>query len=155
MGTADGRSVEEVICPVRARLYSRSHLISVVMKQLFLVSLLATLVSCTTGSATRSSSKIYPAVSVAHVEVLTQRPSRSFIEIGVVTGWTNAMATPESAIRRMREKAAALGADDCRRARRPHEPPEYPEIVGHTREQSPQESVSQTLDVLLPRLRLK
>lgn len=81
------------------------------MKPLFLLLLLGTLVGCTTGSSTRSSSTVYPAVSVAHVEVLTQRPSRSFIEIGVVTGWTNAMATPESAIRRMREKAAALGAD--------------------------------------------
>ena len=37
----------------------------------------------------------------------------------------------------------------------PYEPPEDPEIVVHTHEQSPQESVGQILDELLPRLRLK
>jgi bifunctional enzyme CysN/CysC len=37
----------------------------------------------------------------------------------------------------------------------PYEPPEDPEIVVHTHEQSPQESVGQILDDLLPRLRLK
>jgi len=37
----------------------------------------------------------------------------------------------------------------------PYEPPEDPEIVVHTHEQSPRESVSQILDELLPRLRLK
>jgi bifunctional enzyme CysN/CysC len=37
----------------------------------------------------------------------------------------------------------------------PYEPPEDPEIVAHTDEQSPQESVGLILDELLPRLRLK
>lgn len=37
----------------------------------------------------------------------------------------------------------------------PYEAPEDPEIVVHTHEQSPQESVGQILDDLLPRLRLK
>jgi adenylyl-sulfate kinase len=37
----------------------------------------------------------------------------------------------------------------------PYEPPEDPEIVVHTHEQSPQESVGQILDELLPCLRLK
>jgi bifunctional enzyme CysN/CysC len=37
----------------------------------------------------------------------------------------------------------------------PYEPPEAPEIVVHTHEQSPQESVGLILDELLPRLRLK
>lgn len=37
----------------------------------------------------------------------------------------------------------------------PYEPPEDPEIVVHTDQQSPQESVNQILDELLPRLRLK
>jgi len=37
----------------------------------------------------------------------------------------------------------------------PYEPPEDPEIVVHTHEQSPQESVGLILDELLPRLRLK
>ena len=37
----------------------------------------------------------------------------------------------------------------------PYEPPEDPEIVVHTHEQSPQESVDQILDELLPRLQLK
>jgi len=37
----------------------------------------------------------------------------------------------------------------------PYEPPEDPEIVVHTDNQSPQESVGQILDDLLPRLRLK
>jgi bifunctional enzyme CysN/CysC len=37
----------------------------------------------------------------------------------------------------------------------PYEPPEDPEIVVHTHEQSPLESVDQILDKLLPRLRLK
>jgi adenylylsulfate kinase-like enzyme len=37
----------------------------------------------------------------------------------------------------------------------PYEPPEDPEIVVNTHEQSPQESVGQILDKLLPRLRLK
>jgi bifunctional enzyme CysN/CysC len=37
----------------------------------------------------------------------------------------------------------------------PYEPPEDPEIVVHTDKQSPQESVGQILDDLLPRLRLK
>jgi bifunctional enzyme CysN/CysC len=37
----------------------------------------------------------------------------------------------------------------------PYEPPENPEIVVHTHEQSPQESVGLILDELLPRLRLK
>jgi bifunctional enzyme CysN/CysC len=37
----------------------------------------------------------------------------------------------------------------------PYEPPEDPEIVVHTDTQSPQESVGQILDELLPRLRLK
>jgi bifunctional enzyme CysN/CysC len=37
----------------------------------------------------------------------------------------------------------------------PYEPPEDAEIVVHTHKQSPQESVGQILDVLLPRLRLK
>jgi bifunctional enzyme CysN/CysC len=37
----------------------------------------------------------------------------------------------------------------------PYEPPEDPEIVVHTHEQSPQESVGLILDDLLPRLRLK
>ncbi|HEX7517097.1 MAG TPA: adenylyl-sulfate kinase [Chthoniobacterales bacterium] len=37
----------------------------------------------------------------------------------------------------------------------PYEPPEDPEIVVHTHEQSPQESVGQILDELLPRLWLK
>jgi bifunctional enzyme CysN/CysC len=37
----------------------------------------------------------------------------------------------------------------------PYEPPEDPEIVVHTHKQSPQESVDQILDELLPRLRLK
>lgn len=37
----------------------------------------------------------------------------------------------------------------------PYEPPEDPEIVVHTDRQSPQESVNQILDELLPRLRLK
>jgi bifunctional enzyme CysN/CysC len=36
----------------------------------------------------------------------------------------------------------------------PYEPPEDPEIVVHTHQQTPQESVSQILDDLLPRLRL-
>lgn len=36
----------------------------------------------------------------------------------------------------------------------PYEPPEDPEIAVHTDKQSPQESVGQILDVLLPRLRL-
>jgi bifunctional enzyme CysN/CysC len=36
----------------------------------------------------------------------------------------------------------------------PYEPPEDPEIVVHTHQQTPQESVSQILDELLPRLRL-
>jgi bifunctional enzyme CysN/CysC len=37
----------------------------------------------------------------------------------------------------------------------PYEPPEDPEIVVHTDKQSPEESVGQILDDLLPRLRLK
>ncbi len=37
----------------------------------------------------------------------------------------------------------------------PYEAPEDPEIVVHTDQQSPQESVNQILDELLPRLRLK
>ena len=37
----------------------------------------------------------------------------------------------------------------------PYEAPEDPEIVVHTHEQSPQESVDQILEELLPRLRLK
>ena len=37
----------------------------------------------------------------------------------------------------------------------PYEPPEDPEIVVHTDKQSPEESVGQILDNLLPRLRLK
>jgi bifunctional enzyme CysN/CysC len=37
----------------------------------------------------------------------------------------------------------------------PYEPPEDPEIVVHTDQQSPQESVGRILDDLLPRLRLK
>jgi bifunctional enzyme CysN/CysC len=37
----------------------------------------------------------------------------------------------------------------------PYEPPEDPEIVVHTDKQSPQESVGQILDELMPRLRLK
>ena len=37
----------------------------------------------------------------------------------------------------------------------PYEPPEDPEIVVHTHEQSPQESIGLILDDLLPRLRLK
>jgi bifunctional enzyme CysN/CysC len=37
----------------------------------------------------------------------------------------------------------------------PYEPPEDPEIVVHTHKQSPQESVGQILDEILPRLRLK
>jgi adenylylsulfate kinase-like enzyme len=37
----------------------------------------------------------------------------------------------------------------------PYEPPEDPEIVVHTHKQSPQESVGQILNEILPRLRLK
>jgi adenylylsulfate kinase-like enzyme len=37
----------------------------------------------------------------------------------------------------------------------PYEAPEDPEIVVHTHQQSPEESVGQILDELLPRLRLK
>jgi adenylylsulfate kinase-like enzyme len=37
----------------------------------------------------------------------------------------------------------------------PYEPPEDPEIVVKTDKQSPQESVNQILDQLLPRLRLR
>ena len=37
----------------------------------------------------------------------------------------------------------------------PYEPPEAPEIIVDTHEQSPQESISRILDELLPRLRLK
>ena len=37
----------------------------------------------------------------------------------------------------------------------PYEPPEDPEIVVHTHQQSPRESVGQILDELLPRLQLK
>ena len=36
----------------------------------------------------------------------------------------------------------------------PYEPPEDPEIVVHTHQQAPQESVGQILEDLLPRLRL-
>jgi adenylylsulfate kinase-like enzyme len=37
----------------------------------------------------------------------------------------------------------------------PYEPPEDPEIVVHTHQQSPEESVAHILEELLPRLRLK
>ena len=37
----------------------------------------------------------------------------------------------------------------------PYEPPEDPEIVVQTHEQSPRESVGQILDELLPRLQVK
>lgn len=66
---------------------------------------------CTTGTAIRSSETAYSAVPVEHVQVLTQRPARSFVEIGLVTGFADALGSPASAIRKMREEAAKIGAD--------------------------------------------
>jgi hypothetical protein len=69
------------------------------------------LLGCVAGSVTHTGQATYPAVPVSQVEVLGERPTRSFQTIGIVTAKTGSFGSPSSAIAKMRADAAKLGAD--------------------------------------------
>lgn len=76
-----------------------------------LVTIALSLFGCVAASVTRTGQITYTAVPVAHVEILSERPNRPYLSIGIVTAKTGSFGSPASAIAKMRTEAARLGAD--------------------------------------------
>ena len=82
------------------------------MHRLILISLISILlVSCTTGSGTRTSRRLYQPTQAANVEILFREPKRAYTLIGPVSSFGAPIAAENALYRAVQKEAAELGAD--------------------------------------------
>jgi hypothetical protein len=66
--------------------------------------------SCTTGSGTRTSRRLYQPTNSADVEILFREPTRPFIVVGPVSSFGAPIAAENAMYRAIQKEAAELGA---------------------------------------------
>jgi hypothetical protein len=67
-------------------------------------------ISCTTGSATRTSSTLYQPTNSAAVQILFEKPTRPYEVIGQVGSKGGIIASDDAMYRAMQKEAAEIGA---------------------------------------------
>lgn len=82
------------------------------MKKVFLMLLCLLLVGCASFDVTKMDNvKTYPPNNPADVEILTQEPARPYVVIAEIRAQGETISRQENMKERMKEKAAAMGAD--------------------------------------------
>ena len=82
------------------------------MHRLILISLISiSLVSCTTGSGTRTSRRLYQPTQAANVEILFREPKQAYTVIGPGSSFGVPIAAENAMYRAVQKEAAELGAD--------------------------------------------
>ena len=82
------------------------------MDRLILISLISILlVSCTTGSGTRTSRRLYQPTQASNVEILFREPKQAYTVIGPVSSFGAPIAAENAMYRAVQKEAAELGAD--------------------------------------------
>ncbi len=76
-----------------------------------LVSLAAMLASCTIGSGTRTSRRLYQPTQAANVEILFREPAQPYTVVGPVSSRGDSLASENAMYRAVQKEAAELGAD--------------------------------------------
>ena len=82
-----------------------------ISRLLFLLIFTSILASCTTGSGTRISRRLYQPTQATNVEILFRDPTREYTVIGPVSSFGAPIAAENAMYRAVQKEAAELGAD--------------------------------------------